>query len=112
MAIACKTTCKGRASERESEREESNVCLAPLRMYAASERADGVGVRLVIICFRVSDPDNGTTDGTGREAGPGWHWQSQPPGQSCFSSTHAKEVRNGTAMQNVRGMRNGSGSAS
>ena len=54
-------------------------------MYAAaappSERAGGVGVRLVIICFRVSDPDNGTTDVLtegkregGREGWAGWHW--------------------------------------
>ena len=105
MAIACKTTCKGRASERE----ESNVCLAPLRMYAApsGERASRVGVRLVIICFRVSDPDNGTTDGgEGRNDRDGnGTWQKE----AKLFFPHAKEVRNGAAMQNARGMRNGSG---
>ena len=40
----------------------AHVCSAAARRRA-SELASGVGVRLVIICFRVSDPDNGTTDG-------------------------------------------------
>ena len=93
-------------------------------------------MRLVIICFRVSDPDNGTTDG-GTEGGragqsqPGWHWHLAEGGmeggreataaaaaaagaklffQAARPGEHAKEVRNGTAMQNARGMRNGSGS--
>ena len=45
VAIACKTTCKGR--EREGEGEESNVCLAPVRMYAERGREWAGGRRAV-----------------------------------------------------------------
>ena len=76
-------------------------------------------------------PTEGRRDG-GRagQSQPGWHWHLAEGGreggreataaaaaagaklffQAARPGEHAKEVRNGTAMQNARGMRNGSGS--
>ena len=53
------------------------------------ERASGrVGVRLVIICFRVSDPDNGGggRGRTGRAVDGGRRDGGRQEGESCFCS--------------------------
>ena len=86
VAIACKTTCKGRAGEREKNQTSVWLRCACMQREEGSCRAGDV--RLVIICFRVSDPDNGKHGGRRTERSRECQWHLAEWGKVVFPARH------------------------
>ena len=91
MAIACKTTCKGR--EREREKNQTSVWLRCACMQREEGSGRAGGVRLVIICFRVSDPDNGKHGGRRTERSRECQWHLAEWGKVVFPARHGAMLK-------------------